>query len=56
MANIHCPKCASAKIMAVPESDNRVCYDCEYEFVVEKPFTPMRMFLSYSHASPVRLV
>lgn len=41
-----CPKCASANIMFSKKRNLHVCEDCGHEFVLEKPFTPLRIFLS----------
>jgi tetratricopeptide (TPR) repeat protein len=33
--------------MAVPDSQALMCYACKHEFTPEKPFKPLRIFLSY---------
>ena len=53
--NIECPQCSSTKIMPVPESESRMCYECQHEFVPEKPFVPQRVFISYGHDEHVSL-
>jgi hypothetical protein len=55
-AEIHCPKCGSAKTMAVPESQLLLCYDCKHEFAPTKSFAPLRIFLSYGHDANEELV
>ena len=46
---IRCPKCGSAKTMAVPDSAAFLCYVCKHEFVLDKVVQPLRIFLSYGH-------
>jgi hypothetical protein len=53
---IHCPKCGSAKTMAVPDSRAFLCYMCKHEFTLEKSFAPLRIFLSYGHDANEELV
>lgn len=40
--------------MAVPDSPAFLCYACKHEFTPEKPFAPLRIFLSYGHDSHTR--
>jgi hypothetical protein len=42
-----CPNCGSVKVMAVPDSDRLLCYNCKHEFVAERAVTP-GIFLSYA--------
>ena len=53
---MHCPKCGSAKTMAVPDSAAFLCYDCKHEFTPAKSFAPLRIFLSYGHDPNEELV
>ena len=46
---IQCPKCHSDETMPVPKSEKRLCYECKHEFVSERPFVPLRIFISYGH-------
>ncbi len=56
MANIHCPKCSSENVIFSKKRKLNVCEDCGHEFVIEKPFSPIRIFLSYGHDSNEALV
>jgi len=53
---IKCPKCGSAKAMAVPNFIAFVCYDCKHEYTPEKTIAPLRILLSYGHDANEELV
>ena len=53
--DIRCPRRRSAKTMPVPESESRLCCDCQYDFLPGKPFVPQRVFISYGHDEHVSL-
>ncbi len=52
----NCPKCGSAKTMAVPDSQAHLCYACKHEFILERTIVPLRIFLSYGHDANEELV
>ena len=39
-----------------PQARSVSCEDCDHEFAVEKPFAPLRIFLSYGHDANEELV
>ena len=55
-AEIHCPKCPSENVIFSKKRNIHVCEDCGHEFMVEKPFAKMRIFLSYGHDGNEELV
>jgi hypothetical protein len=55
-AEIECPQCGSTKTMSIPDSNAFMCYNCKHEFLPEKTFSPLRIFLSYGHDSNEELV
>ena len=46
-----CSRCQSQNVMFSRKRNLHVCEDCGHEFSVEKPFEPLRIFLSYGHDS-----
>ena len=52
----HCPECASANVVFSKKRGANMCEDCGHEFADAKPFTPLRIFLSYGHDSNEELV
>jgi transcription initiation factor TFIIIB Brf1 subunit/transcription initiation factor TFIIB len=53
---IHCPNCPSENVIFSKKRGVHVCEDCGHEFTPEKPFVPLRIFLSYSHDHNEELV
>lgn len=53
---IHCPQCSSANVFFSKKRGVNVCEDCGFEIATEKPFIPLRIFLSYGHDSNEELV
>ena len=53
---IHCHRCSSPNVTFSKKHDRNVCQDCGHEFAPEKPFTPLRIFLSYGHDGNEELV
>jgi hypothetical protein len=51
-----CPHCGSENLKNLTTADIYFCKDCDHEFPVEKPVTPMRIFLSYGHDNNEDLV
>jgi hypothetical protein len=54
--DITCPMCGSADVMSSPDKARHFCANCKGEFGVKKPFSPLRIFLSYGHDSNEELV
>ena len=53
---IRCPKCDSENVRFSKKHSRYDCEDCRHEFVIEKPFAPLRIFLSYGHDNNEDLV
>ena len=49
MASPICPKCGSSDVTFRSKKQCYICEDCNFEFVPEKAFVPLRIFLSYGH-------
>lgn len=49
MANPFCPECGSSDVTFRSKKQCYICDDCNTEFVPEKVFKPLRIFLSYGH-------
>ncbi len=52
----NCPNCGSDEVMFSRKRQIYICEDCDHEFTIEKPITPLRIFLSYGHDSNEELV
>jgi DNA-directed RNA polymerase subunit RPC12/RpoP len=46
---ITCPKCDSKDVAFSKKWQLYVCLDCSHKFIIEKKFSPLRIFLSYGH-------
>jgi hypothetical protein len=55
-ADIRYSVCGSVNVMFSRKRRLHICEECEYNFAVEKPFAPMRIFLSYGHDNNEELV
>lgn len=42
-----CPQCQSVNVIFSKKKQTWICEDCEHEFQPEKPFDPLRIFISY---------
>ena len=50
-----CPRCGSENTRFSRKHSRYDCEDCLHEFVLEKPFVPRRLFISYGHDEHVSL-
>lgn len=46
---IICPECGSEDVTFSEKRQLYVCLDCNHKFIIEKEFSPLRVFLSYGH-------
>jgi len=51
-----CPNCQSPDVTWRKKKLGYICEDCDHEFVAEKEFEKLRIFLSYGHDRNEELV
>jgi hypothetical protein len=53
--NIQCPRCKAPEPMFSKKRQIFICEECGHEFTQQKPFAPLRIFLSYGQDEHVAL-